>query len=85
MTKAPKLLAKALAKQKNLRFDELISLAESFGFEQVRVSGSHHIYHHPSVPHLLNLQPLRGKAKPYQLRQFLRIVEMYNLTLGGNG
>jgi hypothetical protein len=31
---------------------------------------------------LLNLQEVRGKAKPYQIRQFLRLVEKYNLELG---
>jgi hypothetical protein len=30
----------------------------------------------------LNLQEVDGKAKPYQVRQFLRIVEENNLTLG---
>jgi hypothetical protein len=30
----------------------------------------------------LNLQEVDGKAKPYQVRQFLRIVEDNDLTLG---
>lgn len=71
MTRAPKLLAKALAKNKNLRFDELTVLAEAFGFELARVVGSHRIYTHPDVPQPLNLttyprasEPVSGSAVP---------------------
>jgi hypothetical protein len=30
---------------------------------------------------LLNLQDVHGKAKPYQIRQFLKLVEKYNLEM----
>jgi hypothetical protein len=66
MTKAPKLLAKAIARNNNLRFAELAALAEAFGFELDRVSGSHHIYVHRGAGAVLHLQPIDGKAKPYQ-------------------
>lgn len=82
MTRVPKLLAKALAKNKNLRFEEFTALAEAYGFKLVRSGGSHRIYRHPSVPELLNLQAVNGKAKPYQVHQFLELVEMYNLSIG---
>ena len=82
MTRAPKLLAKALRQHNNLRFTELVALAEAFGFELDRVSGSHHIYKHPKIGERLNLQDVRGKAKAYQVRQFLDLVEEYNLQLG---
>ncbi len=52
-----------------------------FGFSLVRVSGSHHIFSHGGIPEQVNLQDVRGQAKPYQIRQFLRLVERYNLTL----
>ena len=32
---------------------------------------------------ILNLQDVRGKAKVYQVRQLLQLVERYNLSLGG--
>jgi hypothetical protein len=51
------------------------------GFELRRTSGSNNIFAHPDVPELLNLQELRGQAKPYQIRQFLRLVERYALTI----
>jgi predicted RNA binding protein YcfA (HicA-like mRNA interferase family) len=82
LTKTQKLLSKVLAGSKNIRFDEMISLVEAFGFRLSRVRGSHHIFVHPRVQELVNLQNVQGKAKPYQIRQFLRLVERYNLTLG---
>jgi hypothetical protein len=33
------------------------------------------------IPELLNLQNVHGQAKPYQIRQFLRLVERHNLIL----
>ena len=57
--------------------------ARAFGFHLSRVSGSHHIFVHPSVRELQNLQDVRGKAKAYQVRQLLQLVERYNLSLGG--
>jgi predicted RNA binding protein YcfA (HicA-like mRNA interferase family) len=66
---------------RNVNFDEFRRLVEAFGFELRRVSGSHHIYRHVSVPRPLSLQPRAGEAKPYQIRQFLEIVEQYGLTM----
>jgi HicA-like toxin of HicAB toxin-antitoxin system len=65
----------------NVRFGDLVDLTAGFGFEAVRVQGSHHIFAHPDVTELVNLQDVRGQAKPYQIRQFVRIVERYNLRL----
>lgn len=47
----------------------------------LRVSGSHHLFGRSGVIELINVQNVGGKAKPYQIRQFLKIVEKYNLTL----
>jgi hypothetical protein len=33
------------------------------------------------IPELINLQESDGMAKPYQVRQFLKLVERYNLEL----
>jgi predicted RNA binding protein YcfA (HicA-like mRNA interferase family) len=71
-----------LARSRNVRFSEAFALARGFGFDLVRISGSHHILAHPSIPELLNLQNVRGQAKPYQLRQMLELVEHYDLSLG---
>jgi predicted RNA binding protein YcfA (HicA-like mRNA interferase family) len=82
--KKQKLLRKALTKPKNFRFAELVALVEAFGFRLSRSSGSHYIFVHPEVPELVNLQEVQGKAKPYQIGQFLRLVEKYNLKLGAD-
>ncbi|MCI0427593.1 MAG: hypothetical protein L0Z46_06225 [Nitrospiraceae bacterium] len=41
--------------------------------------GSHHVFAHPTLRELVNLQEVGGKAKPYQVRQLLDLVERYNL------
>ena len=75
------LLRKALDNPQGLRFVEALKLAQAFGFQLDRISGSHHILKRPGIPELVNLQNVRGMAKPYQVRQLLRLVEMHNLTL----
>ena len=76
-----KLLRQALQSPTNLRFSEALQLAEAFGFRHVRTSGSHHILSRAGVPQLVNLQNVGGKAKGYQVRQLLKLVEKHNLTL----
>jgi predicted RNA binding protein YcfA (HicA-like mRNA interferase family) len=66
---------------RNIAFGDIINMVEGFGFRQVRASGSHHIFTHPAIPELVNLQEVKGEAKPYQIRQFLRLIEKYNLRL----
>jgi predicted RNA binding protein YcfA (HicA-like mRNA interferase family) len=65
----------------NVSFADMRRLVEAFGFEQRRTSGSHHVFVHPDVRELVNLQEVRGQAKPYQVRQFLRLVERYALRM----
>lgn len=76
-----KLLQKAIFSPGNLRFADLALLVEAFGFRWSRTNASHHIYAHPRVRELVNIQNVGRKAKPYQVRQFLKLVERYNLTL----
>ena len=78
-----KLLRKALSSPANLRFEEASALARSFGFHPLRVSGSHHIFAHEGVREFVNLRDVGGRAKPYQVKQLLGLVERYNLSLGG--
>ena len=76
-----KLLRKALDHPQGLRFVEALKLARGFGFQLDRINGSHHILKRSGIPELVNLQNVRGMAKPYQVRQLLKLVEMNNLTL----
>lgn len=82
MAKHQKLLQKALNTPHNLRFGDLVTLVEAAGFSLKRVSGGHHIYAHPNIMEQLNLQNVKGKAKAYQVKQFIDLVETYNLTIG---
>ncbi len=66
---------------RNVSFTEFCRLIEAFGFTLRRVSGSHYIYIHPQVPRPLSLQPRQGEAKPYQIAQFVEIVEEFELKM----
>ena len=77
------LLQKAIRSPASLRFEEMVRLVEAFGFRRARQWSSHHIFVHPNVRELVNIQDVNGMAKPYQVRQFLKLVERYNLKLGG--
>ena len=76
-----RLLRRLLACSLNVSFADMRHLVEGFGFRLARTRGSHHIFVHPNVPELVNLQEVGGQAKPYQVRQFLKLVERYNLRL----
>lgn len=65
----------------NVSFRDMVNLIEGFGFVLDRTSGSHHIFVHPDISELINFQDVRGQLKPYQIRQFLRLVERYNMRL----
>ena len=81
MTKKQKILRKLLSGSRNFRFSESQAALEAFGFRLSRVNGSHHIYTHPDIPELKNLQNVGSKAKSYQIKQFVEMVERYNLEL----
>lgn len=77
-----RLLKRILVAPHNVRFRDVLGLAKAFGFQVERIDGSHHILTHPDIPELLNLQEVKGEAKPYQVRQLLQLIERHNLTLG---
>ncbi len=82
MSKKWKLLEKILTGTKNVSFDDMVTLIEAFGFSRSRINGSHHIFIRPDIPEPINIQNYSGKAKPYQVKQFLQLIEQYNLQLG---
>lgn len=67
------LLAKARAHPAALRFHEACTLAECFGWVVARQRGSHRIFTQRHAP-MLNLQSVRGMAKPYQVRQLVAAI-----------
>ena len=83
--KLRKLLARLARRDlQNVSFADFRRLVEAFGFSLVRVGGSHHVFQHPEIPELVNLQEVKRQAKPYQIRQFLSLAERYNLSLEDN-
>lgn len=81
--KPEKTLTKILSGSKNIRFSDFKSLVEAYGFRLERINGSHHIFSHPDLDELINLQSVKSQAKMYQVRQLLKLVESYNLKLEG--
>ena len=81
--KPKKLLKKILNNNRNIRFADMIKLVTAYGFELKRINGSHHIFVHPELKKIINLQEVDGKVKPYQLNQFLTLIEKYNLQMEG--
>ena len=82
MSKKRKLLEKILTGTKNVSFDDMVTLIQAFGFRLSRINGSHHIFIRSDIPEPINIQDFGGKAKPYQVKQFLQLIEQYNLQLG---
>jgi predicted RNA binding protein YcfA (HicA-like mRNA interferase family) len=65
----------------DVSFSDFCDLLEAFGFALERVRGSHHSFRHPALPRPLIIQPRGRQAKTPQIRQFLREIDNYNLTL----
>lgn len=79
-----KLYKKAYASVHNISFVELCHLVEGLGFILDRQEGtSHRIYQHPAlldrIEARVNIQSDHGKAKPYQVRQILDLIDKHNL------
>ncbi|MBM4379623.1 MAG: type II toxin-antitoxin system HicA family toxin [Deltaproteobacteria bacterium] len=74
------ILTQARNNPRDVRFSELVRLVLALGYELRRTAGSHHIFKAPGLP-LINLQEVGGKAKPYQVRQVLALVDQYKLEV----
>jgi hypothetical protein len=76
-----KFLAKVLrgTSDKNIEFDRLCELLRRLGFAE-RVRGDHHIFTKDGVTEILNLQPRKHLAKPYQVKQVRNVILGYQLA-----
>ena len=79
-----KLFEKIQNSKKNIAFTDFVVLIEAFGFRHTRSKGSHEIYRRDDIPKIINIQNDKGKAKPYQVSQFLEVVALFNLRLEDN-
>jgi predicted RNA binding protein YcfA (HicA-like mRNA interferase family) len=64
---------------KNQRFERLCGIAERFGFRFRGGKGSHRVFVRTGIGEILTLQNVGGKAKPYQVRQLIKIIEEHRL------
>jgi hypothetical protein len=59
----------------NARFQRLVTICTAF-FGTPRIEGSHYIFKTPWLGDpRINLQSVKGKAKPYQVRQVVRALQ----------
>ena len=69
-------------KHKNVKFRKFLSNLVESDFVKSRVKGDHMIFDRPDIAEILNVQPSKKDksiAKSYQVKQFLNIIEKYNL------
>lgn len=81
MARPSKSFQSLLREGSSVAFRDFERVLLAFGFRHDRTKGSHRIYVHPRIPRPLSIQPRGGEAKPYQVRQFLDMVEQYGLTI----
>ena len=82
MTRIGKLYAAVLANPGGtLGFRDFERLILAAGFILMRIRGSHRAYRHPRADRLLVVQPRGKDAKPYQVREFLDMIEAYSLIV----
>lgn len=80
MDKHQKLLDHILTKKGDhaVPFEAFCKMLDHYGFAG-RIKGDHHIFTRPGIEEIINLQPLRGKAKAYQVRQVRAIMLRYGI------
>ncbi|MDR2733738.1 MAG: type II toxin-antitoxin system HicA family toxin [Spirochaetota bacterium] len=76
-----KLLQQILSNQKNVKYNDFVTILEAYGFYHARAEGSHNIFRNVSVKEITNIQNVHGEVKPYQIRQLFSLIEKYNLKM----
>ncbi len=67
------------ANPKKIRFSRICQMAEALGFQTRKGAVSHRVYYREGLWEILNFQNEGEWAKAYQVRQFIKIVEKYEL------
>ena len=77
------ILEQARRSPANVRFSDLCRLVEAIGYLLRRQKGSHRIFANAGRPDLpiVNLQSDGAKAKAYQVRQVVRLIDEYQLEV----
>jgi len=74
MDRLEKLIAAARQSPRNVRFSDLVAIVKGIGYVHKRTNGSHQIFFRANST-TINIQDDHGKAKPYQVRQVLDIID----------
>ncbi|WP_456475675.1 type II toxin-antitoxin system HicA family toxin [Candidatus Pyrohabitans sp.] len=77
--KKEKIYRKLEGNPKNVRFEDFCKALEIFGFKYRGGRGSHRVFTRKGIKEILTIQHVKCRAKVYQVRQFLKLVEKYNL------
>jgi len=77
LSRRKKLIESALNNPLDVRFEDACKIAEAIGFTCNSGSGSHFCYARPGEMDQLNFQERKGKIKPYQARQLVRMIDRY--------
>ena len=78
MTRGDKLLETARNNPAGLRFDDFQTLLNRLGWTLDRQESSHQIWYSPKGSRLPIQEGRSGKAKPYQVKQFLTTYQREN-------
>ncbi len=78
MTRSDKLLETARNNPAGLRFADFETLLARSGWLMDRQGGSHRVWYSPKGSRLSIQEGKAGKAKPYQVRQFLTVYQSEN-------
>jgi len=81
MSRPSKLLELARRSPTGLSFTELQRLVEAAGFTLIRIAGDHHVYTRQGIVEIINLQPKHSKAKVYQVKQVLALIDKYSIVI----
>ena len=65
---------------RNIKFRDLQKILEVLGFD-CRIKGDHFIYTYKGNPEIINIQPDKGMAKPYQIKQIRNYIIKNKLSL----
>ena len=66
-----------------IRFERFLRITFRFGFRVKGGRGSHIVLSRSDIPEIMTIQNEKGKVKPYQVKQFLKILEKYNMKEKG--
>lgn len=67
------------ANPNNVSYQDLCNLLRRLGFELKGGKGSHRVFSKVGIREIITLQNVKGKAKAYQVRQVIKIVDKYQL------